>query len=109
MRIGNDENRMRMHMDFKCYSVDHLKWILIVGLPSIVTWVIAGPVVAFIILYKNRDHLENENIKQYYLILYQGLTRKVYYWEFVNTIRKVMLIGFNTILSILSIIYRLLL
>ena len=106
--VGDDKMRMRTNMDYGCYSLDHIKWIAIVGLPSLIIWVIATPIFAFTILYKNRNKLEEENIKKYYLILYQGLTRKVFYWEFINTIRKVIIIGFNTILSVISITYRLL-
>ena len=78
------------------------------GIPNLIIWVISTPIIAFIILYKNRNKLEEESVKKYYLILYQGLTRRVFYWEFINTIRKVIIIGFNTILSIISITYRLL-
>ena len=78
-------------------------------MPCLIIWVIATPVLAFVILFNNRNHLEDDKIKKYYLILYQGLTRDVFYWEFVNTIRKVLLIALNSILSVLSIIYRLLL
>ena len=106
--VGNNDLRVRMHMDFKWYSSDHMKWIGIVGMPCLIIWVITVPVVAFIILFKNRDHLDDEKIKRYYLILYQGLTKKVFYWEFINTIRKVLLIALNSILSILSVIYRIL-
>jgi len=31
-------------------------------------------------------------MNKYFLILYQGLRSKTYYWEFVNTARKVMLV-----------------
>ena len=31
-------------------------------------------------------------MNKYFLILYQGLKPKTYYWEFVNTARKVMLV-----------------
>ena len=78
-------------------------------MPCLLIWVIATPVLAFIILFKSRNNLQDDRIKKYYLILYQGLTEKVFYWEFVNTVRKVLLITFNSILSILSIMYRLLL
>lgn len=40
------------------------------------------------------------------MILYQGLKQKVYYWEFVNTIRKTMILAVNAVLSMLSIGYR---
>ena len=99
--------RMRTNMDYGCYSVEHIKWIGIVGIPSLIIWVIASPTIAFIILYRKRNRLEDESVKKYYLILYQGLTRQVFYWEFVNTIRKVIIIGFNTILSVISLTYRL--
>ena len=63
---------------------------------------------AFIILFIYRHQLEEDHVKNYYLILYQGLRNKVFYWEFINTIRKVMIIGLNTILSVLSLEYRVL-
>ena len=68
---------------------------------------IATPVFAFYILFKNRNNLEDDNIKQYYLILYQGFTKKEFYWEFVNVFRKVIIIALNSILSVLSIFYKL--
>ena len=107
--VGGTEMRMRANMDYDCYSSDHVKWIAIAGIPSLIVWVIAVPIFAFMILFKNRNKLEDDNVKKYYLILYQGLTRKVYYWEFINTIRKVAIIGLSTILSVISISYRLLL
>ena len=79
-----------------------------VGIPSIIVWVVTTPILAFVILYRNRNNLEHESIKQYYLILYQGFTRKVFYWEFVNVFRKVIIIALNTVFSVLSVIYRLL-
>ena len=64
---------------------------------------------AFIILFIYRHQLEEDHVKNYYLILYQGLRHEVFYWEFINTIRKVMIISLNTILSVLSLEYRVLL
>lgn len=80
---------------------------MIVSVPNMIIWVIGAPLFAFFILYKNRDHLDQSHVKQYYLILYQGLKDKVFYWEFINTIRKTSLLAFNTVLSVLSIQYRL--
>ena len=73
-----------------------------------IIWVIIPPLFAFIILFKYRHQLEEDHVKNYYLILYQGLRHKVFYWEFINTIRKVMIISLNTILSVLSLEYRVL-
>jgi len=49
-------------------------------------------VAALILLYKNiKKGLEN-SVNKYFLILYQGLKIKAFYWEFVNTLRKVLLV-----------------
>ena len=60
INVGDNDLRMRMHMDYEWYSINHLKWIWTVGVPSIIIWVAAVPVSAFIILFKNRDKLEEE-------------------------------------------------
>ena len=86
-----------------------MKWILIAAVPSLIIWVFAAPIFTLRVLIKNRNRLDDENVKAYYLFLYQGLSYKVYYWEFINTIRKVLIIGINTILSMFSISYRILL
>ena len=83
-----------------------MKWIAAIGLPSIIIWVIGAPVVAFVILCKNRNQLDQDHVKHYYLILYQGLTRKVFFWEFINILRNVLIIAINSILSLVSILYR---
>ena len=38
-------------------------------------------------------------------MLYQGLKEKVFYWELVNTTRKILMIGINALLSTLPLIY----
>ena len=74
-----------------------------------IIWVIAPPLFAFFILLKNRNQLEEDHMKNYYLILYQGLRREVFYWEFINTIRKILIISLSTVFSILSLEYKILL
>ena len=48
-------------------------------------------------------------MKKYYLILFQGLRREVFYWELINTIRKVLIVSLNTILSVIPLEYKILL
>ena len=35
----------------------------------------------------------DNKIKSYFLILYQGLNEKVFYWEYVNTLRKILILS----------------
>ena len=51
---------------------------------------------------------DNNKIKQYFLILYQGLRPQAYYWEFVNTLRKVLILLILTALILFDPFYRIL-
>lgn len=79
-------------MDYSCYSFDQLRWAIGVGLPMIVIWVIGMPAVALGFMIKYRKKLEEVYIKKYLLLLYQGLKEEVFYWEFVNTLRKILIL-----------------
>ena len=73
-------------------STEHVSWCFVIGVPIIVIWVIACPAIALILLYRNIKKGPNKNVNQYLLILYQGLKPHRFYWEFVNTLRKVLLV-----------------
>ena len=88
IQIDDDMFRMRQHMDYECYSKDHLNWAFLIGLPILVLWVIGMPIIALITLIAYRKKLETVFIKKYLLLLYQGLRPNAFYWEFVNTFRK---------------------
>ena len=76
----------------ECMSTEHVSWCFIIGVPIIVVWVIACPAIALILLYRNIKKGPNNKVKKYLLILYQGLKPQKFYWEFVNTLRKVLLV-----------------
>lgn len=108
LQISKDSYKMKMNMDYEWYSKDHIIWIVFIWLPNIILWVIGAPLLVFIIMFKQRAHLDDGPIKKYLFILYQGLKTKAFYWEFVNTIRKSAILILNTILSVVSINYRIL-
>ena len=62
-------------------------------------WVIGFPVAGFVLLFMNRKRLNERKVKEKYLMLYQGLRDQTFYWEFLNTGRKVMLVSVNVIMS----------
>jgi hypothetical protein len=94
-----------MHMISECWSSEHLKWIFSLGkhpinnhniaIPMLILYVIAIPLLAFFILYKNRYSLSKPHVLRYFLLLYQGLKHERYYWELCNTIRKVVLLSLH--------------
>ena len=105
-RIDENEQRMTHYLEYNCYSFDHLRWILFVGAPMLIFWVILCPLVAFFILYKNRNNLDEWRIKKYFLIIYQGLKPSAFYWEFVATFRKFALLTVNALTNTYSLNYK---
>ena len=101
--IDDGESRVRLDTSMECYSSEHLKWIAIIGIPILIIWVIAMPIIAFILLWKNIKKSSNK-VKQYMLILYQGLKLDKFYWEFVNTIRKVIILSSFALTPVLRIL-----
>ena len=113
--IDKGVSRVRIDTDMVCYSAEHLKWCALLGAPILVIWVITLPVIALVLMYKNVRKAEENKVKQYFLILYQGIKIKHFYWEFINSLRKVVILttfllpgtyGIMTSMLILVIIWR---
>ena len=92
IQIDDNDHRMLLHMEYKCYSAEHMFWATTLGLFIMLTWVFGIPLTVLCLLIKYKNKLDDANIKKYLLMLYQGLRSKVFYWEFVNIFRKVVLL-----------------
>lgn len=104
-KIDSLISKMKVHMDFEWWSSEHIQWVFLVAFPSIILWIIGMPLLAFIILFQNRHNLDKDQIKQYLMLLYQGLHKSVFYWEFINIFRKVILLILSVVVSSVSINY----
>ena len=49
-------------------------------------------------MYKNRERLHEKSVLMRYRMIYQGLRSEVFYWEFINVLRKTILISLNVFL-----------
>ena len=81
-------------------------WCFVIGFPILVIWVIFIPIFALILLtiYIKKDG--DNKVKQYMLILYQGLKPDRYYWEFVNSLRKVLILMSFSLFVTFPIVYK---
>jgi hypothetical protein len=102
-----DENKYNVKIDLEIewYSADHLKWCSILSVPMLIVWVFGCPILIGIILFRNRHSLNEPHIQRYFLLLYQGLRPKVFYWEIINTLRKVLIVAVNVLMSTLPLTY----
>mmetsp|Transcript_17918 Transcript_17918/g.15825 ORF Transcript_17918/g.15825 Transcript_17918/m.15825 type:complete len:141 (+) Transcript_17918:1009-1431(+) len=51
------------------------------------------PISALVLMFKYIKSKDSNKTKQYFLILYQGLKPDKFYWEFVNTLRKILILS----------------
>ncbi|CAI2370008.1 unnamed protein product [Moneuplotes crassus] len=100
--------KVRIDSDIECYSTSHIKWCLILGVPILVFWVTLLPIIALFLMYRNAtEEKENSKVHKYFLIFYQGLKPKHFYWEFVNSARKIMILIAFLMPETLSILFSL--
>lgn len=83
----------RFDTDIECNSTSHIKYCCLLALPILLIWVISMPAIALIFLFKNKKEAKSNKKRQYFLILYQGLTPQCFYWEFVNILRKALILA----------------
>ena len=100
--IDNGDARAKVDLGEQWYSSNHIKLIFAISFPSLVVWVLGMPITALILLFKNFKKEESNKVKQYLLILYQGLRTEVFYWEFINTFIKAFILLIFIALSFLN-------
>ncbi|CAI2368858.1 unnamed protein product [Moneuplotes crassus] len=91
--VNVDDSRVRVDTTMKCYSSEHIFWLFVVSGPILIVWVVSLPLMALFLLYKNIKKETESKINQYFLILYQGLKKDKFYWEFINTTRKILILA----------------
>jgi hypothetical protein len=92
VEIDEGKSRVRIDTSIEWYLAEHFLWLWALTLPILIIWVAACPLVALLLLVKKIKKKDGNKAKQYLLILYQGLKQDKFYWEFVNTLRKVLLL-----------------
>jgi len=79
----------------KCWGKEHLIFTLAAGVPILVIWVLGVPFSGLFLLIWYWKHLSDKSFMSKYIVLYQGLRDSTFYWEFVNTFWKIILITIN--------------
>lgn len=91
--IEPGERWLSKNYDIKCWEGDHLFYVLVVILPSVIVWGMGLPCVFLGMLYKNRDVLHKFGMKAKYGFLYIGYEPQAFFWEFVILYRKILIVS----------------
>jgi hypothetical protein len=83
------EKRVIQDMTIRCWGPVHSFWSYIVALPSIIVWGLGIPFFAFILMYRERHHLQKVETKEKFGFLYNGFQNELFFWEIVVMYRKI--------------------
>ena len=83
---------MLYDLEIPCWKSEHIRYSLFVAAPSLIIWGFGIPLVAWIILSKNKNDLESIELREKYGFLYNGYKKSYYFWESVIMYRKIMII-----------------
>jgi hypothetical protein len=57
-------------------------------------WCLGIPLTCFYVLYHERKHLHDENIRAFLGFLYAGYKLESYFWEVIIMLRKLLMVAF---------------
>eukprot|EP00347_Sterkiella_histriomuscorum_P011011 403374086 len=86
------ENRVMNDMEVLCWGQQHFAYSMIVAIPSIFLWGLGIPFFALIIMFRVKDQLDIQKIREQYGFLYRGYKNKFFFWEVVIMYRKIIII-----------------
>ncbi|EQC33792.1 hypothetical protein, variant [Saprolegnia diclina VS20] len=86
-------------LDVACYDSSHYRWMLFVGVPSLIVYTLGIPAYALYTLHKHRDTLEDPRTKLQLGFLFDGYKTQYYYWEIWVMMRKVLVSAVSVFLK----------
>ncbi|EAR92997.2 transmembrane protein, putative (macronuclear) [Tetrahymena thermophila SB210] len=94
-----DTYYMKSQMDQECYNTEHKFYIVFLILPILVTVIIIYPITMLYVLCRNHSKMFNNtstNVIRRYGYFFQGFKRNRWWWEFIKTWYKVLILFLST-------------
>ena len=95
VEIQEGEYWINDNLNIVCFDEKHTFYSFGVALPCFLIWGVMCPLVALLCLYRNRNNLENHEVKVKFGFVIQDFKAEKYYWEFVIMYRKLLIIAFS--------------
>ena len=96
---GDFHQYLNDDLDQPCWNPTHLTAVLMIGIPTLVVWVIGMPLFIFVVLESHRREKHNDKVRFRYGMLMEGYEDAYFYWESVIASRKMMVIGVSVFMS----------
>ncbi|CAG9321999.1 unnamed protein product [Blepharisma stoltei] len=90
-------------LNIRCWDRQHVFYITVIAIPAIILWGVGIPTTCCFLIMKNKDRLNNINVRIKYGFLFNGYKSRSYYWEFIIIYRKIIIICCTVFLSTVSV------
>jgi hypothetical protein len=76
-----------------CFGTRHLTYVIVVGIPQLIIYIVGLPIVGTLFVYRNRRRLDSFVVRARYSLIFGGYKSDRYFWEIFVTLRKVLVIA----------------
>merc|ERR1711865_319839 len=85
-----------------CFQGRHIKYFMFLTIPLLLLYVLGLPLIAALIVLRNREHLHKKHFYTRYGLLYMGYRPGREWWELVIAFRKVTVVSIGTFGTIVN-------
>ncbi|CDW84170.1 UNKNOWN [Stylonychia lemnae] len=99
IELEKGEYWLEQDLQVRCWTQNHFLWALSIGIPALLIWVIVLPIFLLHYIHSKRKELKAPLYSYKFKMIKQGLRNRYYYWEFVNILRKTILVVANVFMQ----------
>ena len=92
-KLGSMGSYMIYSYDIKCDDPDTITWVLSLGIPGFIFFILGIPYLLVHVLYMNRNTIGMFETRRYLGSLYNGYRLDVFYWECIIMVKKIVIVG----------------
>ncbi|KAL4498518.1 hypothetical protein ABPG72_019636 [Tetrahymena utriculariae] len=96
-RTISDIQYIKANVSEQCYTTEHIKYTMVLILPSLAIWVFLIPIFFLKKMYDGRDRLDKIEMQYKFGFLYTEYKKTSYFWELVKVYQKTFITFFINI------------
>jgi len=100
--MENDTWWLIADFSVECWKGDHLKYTLSFAVPSLIVWGVVTPISFLVALLRSHATVNELPTRMRFSYLFNGYSAQRYYWEFIITIRKSVIVALSMFLSAIN-------
>ena len=98
----NGRSYLMADLEESCFDGRHVTYLIFLTIPQMVVLTVL-PLAVFVLLHRNKKHLDQPNFRTRYGLLYKGYTKDREWWEVTVAFRKVIAVAIGTFGTLIGI------